>query len=87
MSLAVLRRAAQRDMLPVAARVLSKRLMVAKHRQVETFEGVREAMVRSISIEEGGNRRPLPVQVDGDYIGEYTEMRFSVAPGALTLVA
>jgi diacylglycerol kinase family enzyme len=86
-SLAVLRRAAQRDMLPVAARVLSKRLMVAKHRQVETFEGVREAMVRSISIEEGGNRRPLPVQVDGDYIGEYTEMRFSVAPGALTLVA
>jgi diacylglycerol kinase family enzyme len=25
--------------------------------------------------------------VDGDYIGEYTEMRFSVAPGALTLVA
>jgi diacylglycerol kinase family enzyme len=86
-SLAVLRRAAQRDMLPVAARVLSKRLMVAKHRQVETFEGVREAMVRSISIEEGGNRRPLPVQVDGDYIGGYTEMRFSVAPGALTLVA
>jgi diacylglycerol kinase family enzyme len=31
--------------------------------------------------------RPLPVQVDGDYIGEYAEMKFSVAPGALTLVA
>jgi diacylglycerol kinase family enzyme len=87
LSFAVLRRAAQRDMLPIAARVLGKRLRVAKHRQVETFEGVREAQVRSISTEEGGNPRPLPVQVDGDYIGDYTEMRFSVAPGALTLVA
>jgi diacylglycerol kinase family enzyme len=87
LSLAVLRRAVQRDMLPIAARVLSKRMRVAKHRQVDTFEGVREASVRSISTGEGGNVRPLPVQVDGDYIGEYTEMRFSVAPGALTLVA
>ncbi|MGH2983158.1 MAG: diacylglycerol/lipid kinase family protein [Solirubrobacterales bacterium] len=87
LSLAVLRRAVQRDMVPIAARVLSKRLRVARHRQVETVEGVREATVRSITTEEGGNVRPLPVQVDGDYIGEYTEMRFSVAPGALTLVA
>ncbi len=74
-------------MLPIAARVLSKRMRVSKNRQIETFEGVREAIVRSISTEEGGNRRPLPVQVDGDYIGEHTEMRLSVAPGALTLVA
>jgi diacylglycerol kinase family enzyme len=87
LSLAVLRRAVQRDMLPIAARVLSKRMRVAKHRQVDTFDGVREATVRSISTGEGGNVRPLPVQVDGDYIGEYTEMRFSVAPRALTLVA
>jgi diacylglycerol kinase family enzyme len=86
-SLAVLERAAQRDMIPVAARVLSKRLRVAKHRQIEIFEGVREAIVRSISIEEGGNVRPLPVQVDGDYIGEHTEMKLSVDPGALTIVA
>ena len=28
--------------------------------------------------------RPLPVQVDGDYIGEHTELRSAVEPGALT---
>jgi hypothetical protein len=27
------------------------------------------------------------VQVDGDYIGEYPELDFSVEPGALTIVA
>jgi diacylglycerol kinase family enzyme len=86
-SLAVLERAAQRDMLPVAARVLSKRLRVSRHRQIETFEGVSEATVHSISTEEGGNVRPLPVQVDGDYLGEHTEMKLSVDPLALTIVA
>ena len=86
-SLAVLERATQRDMLPVAARVLSKRLRVSRHRQIETFEGVSEAMVRSISTEEGGSVRPLPVQMDGDYIGEHTEMKLSVDPAALTVVA
>jgi diacylglycerol kinase family enzyme len=31
--------------------------------------------------------RPFPVQVDGDYIGEHTELDFRVEPGALTIVA
>ena len=86
-SMALLRRAKQRDMLPIASRVLSKRIHVAKHRQIDEFEGVTRAAVRSISMDEDGVTRPFPVQVDGDYIGEYTELEFSVEPGALTVVS
>ena len=86
-SMALLRRAKQRDMLPIAARVLSRSLHAARHRQIEEFDDITEAVVRSISSDQDGLARPFPVQVDGDYIGEYTELRFSVEPGALTVVA
>jgi diacylglycerol kinase family enzyme len=86
-SMALLRRAKQRDMLPIASRVLSKGLHVAKHRQIDEFDDVTKASVRSVSTDADGLARPFPVQVDGDYIGEYTELDFSVDPGALTIVA
>jgi diacylglycerol kinase family enzyme len=86
-SMALLRRAKQRDMLPIASRVLSKSLHVANNRQIEEFDDVRSATVRSISEDQDGQLRPFPVQVDGDYIGEYTELDFSVEPGGLTVVA
>jgi diacylglycerol kinase family enzyme len=86
-SMALLRRAKQRDMLPIASRVLGKRLHVAKHRQIDEFDDVTRASVRSISTDGDGVPRPFPVQVDGDYIGEYAELDFSVEPGALTIVA
>ena len=72
---------------PIATRVLSRRLHVIKHRQIDEFDDVGEAWVRSISRDEDDQLRPFPVQVDGDYIGEHTELRFSVEPGALTVVA
>jgi diacylglycerol kinase family enzyme len=87
LSMALLNRARQRDMLPIATRVLSRRLQASKHRQIEDYDDVQEAMVRSISMDEDGQPRPFPVQVDGDYIGEHTELRFSVDPGALAVVA
>ena len=85
-SMALLRRAKQRDMLPIASRVLSNSLHVAKHRQIDEFDDVTKASVRSVSMDDDGLPRPFPVQVDGDYIGEYTELDFSVEPGALTVV-
>ena len=87
LSLAVLKRATQRDMPTIAARVLSKRMTATKHGQIEQFDGVREATLRSISTDEDGQVRRLPVQVDGDYIGEHAEMTLSVEPRALTVVA
>jgi diacylglycerol kinase family enzyme len=74
-------------MLPIAARVLSKGLHVSKNRQIDDFDDVIRASVRSISQDADGLPRAFPVQVDGDYIGEYTELDFSVEPGALTIVA
>jgi diacylglycerol kinase family enzyme len=86
LSMALLHRAKQRDMLPIATRVLNQRLHVSRHRQIAEFDDVGEAFVRSVSADQDRQPRPFPVQVDGDYIGEHTELRFSVAPGALTVV-
>jgi diacylglycerol kinase family enzyme len=87
LSMALLERAKQRDMLPIAMRVLSQRLHAGNHRKIATFEQIRAASIRSISKDQDGQPCPFPVQVDGDYIGEYTELDFSVDPGALTVVA
>ena len=43
--------------------------------------GAHELTVRS------ADGRPLPLQVDGDYIGTAPEVRFPVAPGSLCVVA
>ena len=87
LSVAVLRRAAQRDVPTVAARVLSERLALPGHRQVDHFAGITEGSVESISRDGEGRVRPFPVQVDGDYIGEHGELDLGVDPGGLTVVA
>ncbi len=87
LSMALLQRAKQRDMLPIATRVLSQSLHASKHRQIEEFDDVGEALVRSVSMDADGQPRPFPVQVDGDYIGEHTELAFGVDPGALAIVS
>jgi len=87
LSAAMLRRAAQRDMPTFATRVLSDRFRAADHRQLDHFEGITSGRIESISVDEGGRARPFPLQVDGDYIGDYTEIDFGIEPGALTVVA
>ena len=82
LSMALLHRAKQRDMLPIATRVLSRRLHATKHRQIDEFDDVAEAHgpldLRWTRTTSPG---PFPVQVDGDYLGEYTELRFIGGPG------
>jgi len=87
LALAVLRRAAQRDMPMIATRVLSEGLKASRSRQIEQFTGLTEAHVDSISPDASGALRRFPVQVDGDYIGDHAELELSVEPGALTIVA
>jgi diacylglycerol kinase family enzyme len=77
----VLRRATPFDLATMTWRMLSKRAHLVKHRHVHGFSGVREVRVRSL------DERPLPLQVDGDYIGEASEALFTVSPGSLTVVA
>ena len=87
LSIAMLRRAAQRDVPTIAARVLMKRLRTPLHRQIEHFDTVTECRIESVSKDPEGHIRPFPVQVDGDYIGDHGELDIGIEPGALTIVA
>jgi len=87
LSIAVLRRAAQRDVVTLVPRLLSESLKASHHRQIEHLDDLHEARVSSISVDSDGVPRPFPLQVDGDYIGERTRAELRVQPGALTVVA
>jgi len=87
LSVAMLRRAAQRDVPTIAARVLMKTLRTPGHSQIEHFDGVTEGRIESVSRDAEGRVRPFPVQVDGDYIGDHGELEIGIEPAALTIVA
>jgi diacylglycerol kinase family enzyme len=87
LSVAMLRRAAQRDVPTIMARALSRGLRLADHRQVDHFAGVTEGRIEAVSKDREGHPRAFPVEVDGDYIGERTELELGIDPGALTVVA
>lgn len=78
-SLTLLRRARPRDVPPVVMRLLARR--VAEHRHVDSFAAVRTALIVS------ADERPLPLEADGEYLGEHHRIEFGVAPGALRVVA
>src|SRR5579859_7020717 len=73
----VLTRASPIDIPTIIWRALSRRARFVRHRRVEGFSGIRSLQVRSLS------ERLLPLQVDGDYIGEVSEASFAVAPRGL----
>ena len=80
--MAVLHRMTPLGVPSVAARLLSSRASwVLRHRQVEGLRGLDSARVES------ADGRPLPLQVDGDYIGEVTEVEYGVERGALAVVS
>jgi diacylglycerol kinase family enzyme len=87
LAMGVLKRAAQRDMPTLISRIFSEKRSAAQHRQIEHFAHIDGATISSISETKDGVARPFPVQVDGDYIGERTELELRVDPAALTIVA
>jgi diacylglycerol kinase family enzyme len=87
LSVAMLRRAAQRDVPTIAARVLMKSVRTPGHRQIDHFDGVTECRVESLSEDADGRIRRFPVQVDGDYIGDHEELDLGIEPGALAVIA
>ena len=87
LAVAVLRRAAQRDMAPIVTRVLSERLRASRHRHIDHFAAVSSGTIHSLTVDSAGHRRPFPVQVDGDYLGEHTELELAIDPSALTVIA
>jgi diacylglycerol kinase family enzyme len=82
LSLAVLRRATALELPTLVPRLLSGRAKtVMRHRQVEPLPEI--AGVRIEAIDD----RPFPVQVDGDYIGEFAEVEFGIRPAGLLAVS
>jgi diacylglycerol kinase family enzyme len=77
----VLRRASPVDIPTIIWRALSRRRRLSRHRRVHAFTGVREIHVRTC------DERPLPLQVDGDYIGEAKEARFAIKPRGILVVS
>jgi diacylglycerol kinase family enzyme len=77
---AVLHRATVASMPFLAWRALSRRARVANHRHVTALPEMSQLTVRT------ADERPLPLQVDGDYLGEVVEARYSIMPRALNVV-
>ena len=77
----VLRRANPLDIPTLLWRALARRPRFVRHRQVSPFTGLQRLRVHS------SDERPLPLQVDGDYIGEAPEADFGVLPQSLLVVA
>jgi len=77
----VLHRATPLSMTGIAWRAFSPRARVGAHRQVTGLANLREMVVRS------ADERPLPLEVDGDYLGEVTEARYSIMPRALNVIS
>jgi diacylglycerol kinase family enzyme len=77
----VLMRASAIDLPTLLWRGVSKRAHFARHRQVHPFAGLNRLRIRS------AGERLLPLQVDGDYIGEAHEAEFGVLAKSLLVVA
>ncbi|HWD77021.1 MAG TPA: diacylglycerol kinase family protein [Solirubrobacteraceae bacterium] len=77
----VLKRASPVDALTVSWRALSKRARLVRHRRVHGFSGLRELRITS------SDERALPLQVDGDYIGEVHEATFEALPQGMLVVS
>jgi diacylglycerol kinase family enzyme len=77
----VLRKARPHDLPLIALRACFTRAHVVRYRQVAPFADVSEVVVSSL------DGRALPLQVDGDYLGEVTEARYGISPGALLIVS
>ena len=84
LSVAMLRRAAQRDVPTIATRVLMK---ASTHRPpADRPLRRRHRVPRGVGLQDSDGRiRPFPVQVDGDYIGDNGELELGIEPGALAI--
>jgi diacylglycerol kinase family enzyme len=77
----VLDRSRPTDIPSIITRALSRQFKVSRHRHVHPFAGATQVRVKSL------DERALPLQVDGDYIGEADEAVFRVTPNGIAVVS
>ncbi len=81
-SLTVMRRASfALDTPGILYRLFARTGRLAHHRQASSFPRIQHATIRSL------DGRALPLEVDGDYIGESPEAVYDAAPGSLLVIA
>ncbi len=78
---AILRHTRPTIMPGITARALSSRIDLPGHRAVDPTGPLVSGRIRS------DDGRPLPVHVDGDFIGEHVELELGVLPDGLTVLA
>ena len=81
LSAVTMRRATTFDAPGVLRQLFSRNGRLAYHRRARSFTRVEHARIVSLS------GRPLPIEVDGDYIGTADEHVYEAVPGALLFVA
>jgi diacylglycerol kinase family enzyme len=81
LSAVILTRASPIDIPTITWRALLGGPRLANHRRVRGFTGATDLRIRSL------DDRPLPLQVDGDYIGEAEEAVFTVTPHGIAVVS
>ena len=81
LSVVMMKRATTLDAPGVLRQLFSRNGRLAYHRRARSFTRVERARIVSLS------GRPLPIEVDGDYIGTADEFVYEAAPGALLFVA
>jgi diacylglycerol kinase family enzyme len=82
LAVTVLKRATVLELPTLIPRLLTtKARTVLRHRQIEGLGELKSLRVDAV------DDRPFPVQVDGDFIGEFDSVRYGVTPGALLIVA
>jgi diacylglycerol kinase family enzyme len=78
---AVLHRATPLGVSLIGLRAMLPRARVVGHRNITALQPLSQLTVRS------ADGRKLPLQVDGDFLGDVDEARYSVLPGAINVVA
>jgi len=81
LSVVMMKRATTLDAPGVLRQLFSRHGRLAYHRRARSFTRVERARIVSLS------GRPLPIEVDGDYIGTADEFVYEAAPGALLFIA
>jgi diacylglycerol kinase family enzyme len=80
LSVVAMRRATTLDAPGVLRLLFSRTGRLARHRRAASFSQVQSARITALGA-------PLPIEVDGDYIGTAAEFDYEAAPGALTVIA
>ena len=79
--MATLSRASLLELPTLIPRLFTARAhWVLGHRRVQSLPAVKRAVVESI------DGRSFPVEVDGDFLGEFQSVEYTVAPGALRVL-